>query len=237
MSIMTNQNEIAAALCKAQLNIGRAIKDSTNPAFKSKYADLSAVMDACMPALNNEGIAVTQVFEETADGKPVLITRLMHTSGQHIDSFCPLFVDPGMRNPMHGLGSACTYARRYSLAAICGVAQDDDDGNASYAQKKDEAFKKVKVNAEDVKRIDELLACCEPSFREKIQRGAFEKNKMSSWIDFPKSGMPLLIDHLNMHINQLKIEAEAKALADDAGKYEGFFDDVIKASQEDAEKN
>ena len=129
---MTNQSEkidlLATALAKAQENMGRAVKDKSNNFYKSKYADLGSIMDACMRVLNAESISVTQLVSNS-EGNAYLVTRLMHSSGQFIESSCPLYVDKS-KQPMHALGSAITYARRYGLAAICGVAQEDDDGNA-----------------------------------------------------------------------------------------------------------
>jgi hypothetical protein len=128
---------MAAALAKAQLGIKGAVRDSQNPHFRSHYADLSAVWDSCHEQLNANGIAIVQQTE-TLDGKLVLVTRLIHTSGQWIRSEWPL--KPTKDDPQ-GLGSAVTYARRYSLAAIAGVAPrgDDDDGNAASGVKQQAA--------------------------------------------------------------------------------------------------
>lgn len=119
----------AAALAKAQLSIKGALKDSANPHFKSQYADLSSVWDSCHEHLNANGICVVQ-STEVFDGKMYLVTRLIHSSGQWFRSEWP--VRPQQDTPQ-GLGSAVTYARRYSLAAMAGVAPrgDDDDGNAA----------------------------------------------------------------------------------------------------------
>jgi len=122
---------IAGALAKAQVLIKGAVKDSNNPHFKSQYADLSSVWDSCHEALNKNEICVVQQTE-TLDGKLVLVTRLIHSSGQWFRSEFP--VKPQQDTPQ-GIGSAITYARRYSLAAMAGVAPrgDDDDGNAASA--------------------------------------------------------------------------------------------------------
>jgi hypothetical protein len=116
-------NEIAGALAKAQGEIKGAAKDSTNPHFKSKYADLSSVWDACRAALSKHGLSVIQTPDTTADGV-FLYTTLAHSSGQWIRGVMP--VRPVQDTPQ-GLGSAMTYARRYSLASMVGVAPDDDD--------------------------------------------------------------------------------------------------------------
>lgn len=118
---------IAAALAKAQGEIKGAAKDSTNPHFKSQYADLASVWEACRAALSKNGLSVIQTPDVTADGV-FLYTTLAHSSGEWIRGVMP--VRPVQDTPQ-GLGSALTYARRYSLAAMVGVAPEDDDGNAA----------------------------------------------------------------------------------------------------------
>lgn len=124
---MGEQTTIYAALAVAQAQMGKALKDSTNPAFKTRYADLASVMDACLPALNANGIAVLQPLHDE-DGKLYVKTILAHTSGATLECRVPLIVG---KNDMQGYGSAVTYARRYGLMAMAGIAPDDDDGNAA----------------------------------------------------------------------------------------------------------
>lgn len=120
-------SNIAAALAKAQAEMGKAIKESTNPAFRSKYADLGNVMDACLPALNKHNIAVIQPIVSDMDGRFVK-TILIHESGETLECAVPLIVG---KNDMQGLGSAITYGRRYGLMSMAGIAPEDDDGNAA----------------------------------------------------------------------------------------------------------
>ena len=115
------------ALAAAQAQMGKAIKDSTNPAFRSKYADLASVMDACLPALNANGVAVYQPTIDDDTGRFVE-TILAHESGETIRCRVPLIVQ---KNDMQGYGSAVTYARRYGLMCMAGIAPEDDDGNAA----------------------------------------------------------------------------------------------------------
>jgi hypothetical protein len=122
-----NIAEISAALAKAQGAIEGASKGKVNPAFKSKYADLAAVWDACREPLSTNGIAVLQIPTETPDGL-VLTTMITHSSGQWFRSSYP--VRPVQATPQ-GLGSALTYSRRYSLMAMVGIAPEDDDGEAA----------------------------------------------------------------------------------------------------------
>lgn len=119
-------NEIAAALAKAQSEMKNAIASADNPFFKSKYADLGIVRDAVTPALTKNGIAVVHTTE-IGDGCLIVCTRLIHTSGQWLESQYPITADT---NKPQAMGSSYTYARRYSLSAISGISSEkDDDGN------------------------------------------------------------------------------------------------------------
>lgn len=121
---------LATALAKAQAEIKAALKDSKNPHFKSSYADLTSVWDACRSALTNNGLSVVQKTD-FAEGEVWLETILLHADGDSITGRYPL--RPQQQTPQ-GYGSALTYARRYSLAAMVGVvADEDDDGNAASA--------------------------------------------------------------------------------------------------------
>jgi hypothetical protein len=117
---------IASALVKAQREFGPALKSSTNPHFRSKYADLSACIEAVIDALNNNGIYLMQLTEEHAGGVKVS-TVFIHESGEQL-SGGGLFM-PATKQDAQGFGSALSYARRYSLMAACGIAPEDDDNN------------------------------------------------------------------------------------------------------------
>lgn len=119
---------IATALTKAQMNMGKALKQANNPAFRSKYADLGNVMDACLPALNDAGIALIQPTGEDEHGRYVETILIHGESGESLSCRVPLIVG---KNDMQGYGSAVTYARRYGLMAMAGIAPEDDDGNAA----------------------------------------------------------------------------------------------------------
>ena len=120
--------EIAAALVKAQKDFGPALKTSTNPAFRSRYADLSACVEAVIDALNNNDIYLMQPTHECSDGV-IVETIFIHSSGEQMSSG-KLHV-PATKHDAQGYGSALTYARRYSLMAACGIAPEDDDGNSA----------------------------------------------------------------------------------------------------------
>jgi hypothetical protein len=122
---------IASALVKAQKAFGPALKTSTNPHFRSRYADLSACVEAVMDGLNDNGIALVQQTHECDSG--VLVeTLFIHESGESL-SAGKLHV-PASKQDAMGYGSALTYARRYSLMAACGIAPEDDDGQAASAR-------------------------------------------------------------------------------------------------------
>ena len=122
-------NEIAAALAKAQGGMKSAVKDSLNPHFKSKYADMSSVKDAIGDTLVKVGIAVIQAHDILENGTLVLRTRLIHTSGQWLESTYP--VRPVKDDPQ-GLSAATTYARRVTLSSILSIVSDvDDDGETA----------------------------------------------------------------------------------------------------------
>lgn len=125
-------NEYVAAMVVAQRQFGAAKKDSLNPHFGSKYADLAAVWDACSGPLSENGLIVSQDVTRDEHGVSVT-TRVTHASGQWME-FGPLCVPLDKPNA-HGVGSATTYGRRFSLSAALGIVADvDDDGNTAAEQ-------------------------------------------------------------------------------------------------------
>lgn len=150
-------DQVAAALAKAQGEMTHASFDAVNPAFKSKYATLSSVIDAIRAALASNGIAWMQSIVNTENGI-CAITRLIHSSGQWIESVGPEV--PLDKRNAHGVASATTYAKRFGLSLAVGIAADtDDDGNA--AAHNSPPARAVKVSAETqrwLKAIDEADA-------------------------------------------------------------------------------
>lgn len=141
--------ELATALAKAQGELKHAVKDSLNPHFKSKYADLASVWEACREALSKNGLSIVQCGGEFGNNIMPLTTMLMHSSGEWIKH---TMSTPVTKPDVQGVGSCQTYMRRYALAAFVGVYQDDDDGNsASLAPKErpatltDEELSKIKL--------------------------------------------------------------------------------------------
>src|SRR4051812_19140438 len=128
MQTSSEINLVAAAVVKAQGEIKSAVKDATNPHFKSKYADLGAVWDAARAALKANDLAALQDAVSN-DGAVGVRTRLLHKSGQWME-FEPAMI-PLSKRDAQGMGSALTYGRRYSLSAALGVVADEDDDGAA----------------------------------------------------------------------------------------------------------
>ena len=120
--------QIATALVKAQKAFGPALKTSTNPHFRSRYADLSACIEAVMDGLNNNGIALVQQLHEAEHGVTVE-TVFIHESGEMLN--CGKLFVPATKQDAQGFGSALSYAKRYSLQSALGIASADDDGEAA----------------------------------------------------------------------------------------------------------
>lgn len=135
--------QIAQSFVKAQKAFGPALKSSTNPHFRTKYADLSACVEAVIDALNDNGIAMIQHTHDCDNGV-IVETIFIHESGETLSNG-RLHV-PAAKHDPQGYGSALTYARRYSLMAACGIAPEDDDANA--ASKRKEEVKKPEPKPE-----------------------------------------------------------------------------------------
>lgn len=145
--------KLAGALAKAQGCITGALKDSANPFFKSKYADLAACWDACRKPLSENGLAVIQTPE--LGGEFVgIATLLVHESGEWIRSRLPM--KPKDFSPQ-AVGSTMTYARRYALAAMVGLAQVDDDAESAQQRGNEPARPDPKKVKEYAKRLQEAL--------------------------------------------------------------------------------
>jgi hypothetical protein len=127
-NVQTVGKAIASAFVKAQADFGPALKTNTNPHFKSKYAGLDACVEAVIDALHKHGIGLMQRTLPCESGVTVE-TVFIHSGGETMSSG-PLHVPASKADPQ-GYGSALTYARRYSLMAACGIAPEDDDGNAA----------------------------------------------------------------------------------------------------------
>ena len=146
--------QIATALLKAQKQMGNAIKGSANPFFKSKYADLNAVREACMPSLNDNGIVVLQPTV-VIDGKNYVKTLLLHESGESLECLTEiLYKNAG---DAQGQGSGISYARRYGLQSFVNIGADDDDGNNASGLKSKE---QVKPNDKNFLELESKINNC-----------------------------------------------------------------------------
>lgn len=154
-------HELAAALAKAQGEIKPALKSSLNPYYKSKYANLNEFWEACRKALSENQLAVIQTMDHTDKGL-FLITTLAHASGQWMRSYFPLIC----ANPsdIQAMGSAITYVRRYTLAAMVGICPDDDDDGQRAKLKSHEHF----ITLEQAEELAKILDECDPIYVEKV---------------------------------------------------------------------
>jgi hypothetical protein len=160
-------NELAESLAAAQPKIGIAIKNAVNPHLKNRYADLGAVWDACSDALKSCGLAVVQMPQPSDDGKLHLETILIHKSGQWISGVA---VVPIAKQDAQGYGATLTYARRYGLAALLGITQDDDDGERACANKSESEAMDWAEKIAASKDMESLRQTFESAFRANADR-------------------------------------------------------------------
>lgn len=200
---------LAAALAKAQAVIEGAIKDKANPAFRSRYADLAAVWDAIREPLTANGLSLVQMPDTGHLGEPVLVTRLLHSSGEWLEGMYPL--NPVKQDPQ-GYGSAITYARRYAAMAVCGVAPEDDDGNAA-SGRSDKAAPVAPKAAAPVAAISTELKFEADNLRKIIDEATGEialdlilKNSKELLAKLPPAAAKYLTDRAEKHRAMLKKE-------------------------------
>ena len=137
MNSSESRNKISAALVKAQAEMGAVKKGAANPFFKSKYADLTSIIQVVMPVLNKHGISITQsqsIVQLGGSSMPVVSTNLMHESGEYISSMTPIVV--AKQNDPQALGSAISYARRYGLQSLVCLPAEDDDAEKAMIRNK-----------------------------------------------------------------------------------------------------
>ena len=152
MNTSESIKNLAASLCKAQAEMGGAVKDSKNPFFKSDYADLTSVIKAIKEPFANHGLSYTQ-FPTNDDGRIGVSTLLMHESGEYLEHSYTL---PTTKADPQAAGSAITYARRYALQSIAGIPTADDD--AESAMIRNNQSKSAVLSGDQSKEIKGLLA-------------------------------------------------------------------------------
>ena len=206
---------IAKALIAAQKEMGNATKDSNNPFFKSKYADLNSIREACLPALNENGICVIQPICQI-EGKNFVKTILLHESGETIESLTEILF--AKQNDAQAQGSGITYARRYGLQALVCIGAEDDDGNkaaqpTTQQQKlsnvgdKDMQETLRKENEKQFARIKEALEGC-GSVAEIEALSEKEKSQINKLARYANDLFLLLKDSKLDMIKQLDPEGE-----------------------------
>lgn len=154
-------SKLATALAQAQSEMGNAHKGSSNPFFKSKYADLNAIREAIMPSLLSNGISVLQPTV-TIDGINYVETMLLHTSGEWISGITQIIF--GKANDAQAQGSGISYARRYGLQSLVCIGADDDDANAASQPTKN-------IDAEREQSIRNFNVCKSKDDVEKVWKG------------------------------------------------------------------
>jgi hypothetical protein len=165
--------KIASALVKAQSIMGNAIKDAKNPFFKSSYANLNAVREAVLPAMNANGISVLQPTVHI-DGKSFVETMLLHESGEFISSLTEIIV--AKTNDAQQQGSGISYARRYGLQSLANIGSDDDDGETAVgrggSKTAPSSAQVAKVSANNLDKLEQSAVQSTPE----VSRGSFRKN-------------------------------------------------------------
>jgi hypothetical protein len=205
--VMAHKN-VSMALAAAQADMGAVKKGSVNPAFKSKYADLADVMQAVLPAINAQGLALYHTMRSEGE-RDYMVTIIAHGETEtQIECAVPLIVD---KSNMQGMKSAITYAKRIGTESLTGVAPDDDDGNAASKApvKPDEQI--TFVNGEQITRLQTLLEAT------KITPVQFCKGmKVKTVSCLPVERFPEAVERLEAKLADMA-KAETNSLADEIG--------------------
>jgi hypothetical protein len=207
-------NAVAAAMAKAQAAMGPAIKGTKNPHFRSTYADLSSVVEAIRGPLTEHGLCWTQApAVDVQAGLVHVTTRIIHTSGQWVE--CTLSARPGRSGSSADLspqavGSATTYLRRYGLQALCGLATDDDDGEAAQGRQQPRVASRAPAPAPDTYRRPQPPA--------HVVRGEPEPD--GPWDAASRSSYQDALDRYSLTIDQVDayLTAHNRPNLDTAGK-------------------
>tara|TARA_R110001599_G_scaffold175122_1_gene367137 strand:+ start:1101 stop:1676 length:576 start_codon:yes stop_codon:yes gene_type:complete len=189
MNTSESIKNLAESLCKAQAEMGGAVKDSKNPFFKSDYADLTSVIKAIKEPFANHGLSYTQ-FPTNDDGRIGVVTLLMHESGEYLEHSYTL---PTTKADPQSAGSAITYARRYALQSIAGIPTADDD--AESAMIRNNQNKTAVLSEDQAAEIKGLLA--EHSVDVKVFLQHFKTNSVDE----------MLAVHYSKAVSALKAKA------------------------------
>lgn len=166
--------KLASALVKAQSEMGNAVKDSKNPFFKSKYADLNSVREACMPALNKHGISIIQPTS-VIEGKLYVETMLLHESGEFLSGLYEVVV--AKQNDPQALGAAISYSRRYGLQSLVNIGAEDDDAESAVVRGSKNLVDKADVTVQTTPVAKPVETAKAPAAAvAQASRGSFRKN-------------------------------------------------------------
>lgn len=194
---------ISTALSKAQGEFSYALKDCNNPFFKSRYSDLSSYWKACSEPLTKYGLSIIQCMDEL-EGKLYLITTLAHSSGQWFKSYMPIVCQ---KPDAQSMGSAVTYMRRYSLAAILSLAADDgmdDDG--------EKAGRAELINSKQMDELASLLDACDPDYVSRVWKSL----KKDGIDNFNKITIPLYDRLKRASVTNMKEYQSKKEVSNDS---------------------
>ena len=192
---MTEHKNVYAALAAAQSEMDAAVKGSVNPAFKSRYADLADVVQACRSALNKNGLAFFHQMV-SLDGQLAMRTVVAHgASDTKIDCDVPLIVS---KQDMQGMKSATTYAKRIGLESVTGIAPEDDDGNAAAKSPPPKPTKEAHVSTEALRDAwrDSVLDGLPTDASPRMKAEAFS---LAIIMDFAVKTLPTLEGRWNRH--------------------------------------
>lgn len=167
---------ISAAIAKAQAEVENAGKNAANPHFKSRYADLAEILNTVRPVFSGHALAIVQM-PSFDSGVASVETMITHSSGEWISSICSA---PVSKQDAQGVGSAITYLRRYSLAAMCGIAQEDDDGNSAVGHRPQQAQEPAPRRKQTLDDTRFKAAC------DAVESGKFSKEKLLTEYDLTK---------------------------------------------------
>jgi len=214
-------NEIASALAKAQGEMKPAVFNRTNPHFKSKYADFTSCMEACREPLSKNGLAVTQLPAFTHDGKFILNTLLLHSSGQWMSCEFPM---TAKTESIQAIGSAMSYAKRYSLCGMLGIVSDedmDDDGENAIARPQSKTYvapapippaQVIKVNAGQSELLKSLDQKLNGECREKINKWLSATYKTENLAELPQESFTKIVGAYENAIKFMENEKLSEAI-------------------------
>ena len=193
MNTSESIDEFATAMCKAQAEMGGAVKGSANPFFKSKFADLGSVMEAIRSPFAAHGLCFVQGTSYEG-GCVSVTTRLMHVSGQWVESSLSV---PLVKQDPQGVGSAISYAKRYSLQSLCGIPSVDDDGETAHGR---QTQAPAVISAEQAVQVGEAIKSLGMDLP--AIRGYYKIKSLTEMT-------PVQFDHISGQIKKNKSEAAA----------------------------